>query len=703
MSVRLFAPGETIIVGNARTGVRLAGGGGASLLPFADDFARADGAIGNGWTGSTWTVSGNKAINTPGLGSELIVNGTFASDTDWTKGTGWTIGSGVASHTAGSAANVSQAVLTSGLFYQAIYTLSAMTAVGFAALFGTNTVVGPTQSTDATFTHSKRAAGTSAGIRSSSLGAGSVDSISYKQLVLSSLMATRDRGHANCDISVDLTVLTGNEAGIVLCVDDAANPSSLVRAVHNGVNVVVEKCVAGTWTSLIDTAATYVASATLRVKRTGTTFQVFYNGSQIGSDQTISDVALIYNTRFGMWSTSVSNTLDNFTETGSPGVGVMGHDLHTGTSLQAYSASRVPHQRSGFYAAGLWWAVVGFYDSSGPHELMLFSSTNGGESWTAPIYLGTFPALDAEWSVVYEESAGKLHVATCLATGVISHEGLRYRRGTPNTDGSFTWDAAWQTVVSLGSAVGDFSLEVGSDGHVWVGYGTGYSADGGIDGPAKAIRNDNTDGTWSTTEGFPVTVDTPSTEDAFAILAPLDDGTMVAAVYEFNVDAQARGYHIAADGTVSSEGNITTASVEAQSGVQAKVARIEISSIHDGEIHLVYQDTSQNIKYRKRSMAGSWGSETTLSNNARVTDTISSPRIAFGATGQIYVLWSQSASIWLCTYNGSSWGAPVEVASDNYEASYEHAIPALMAHDGQLQVLTLLDDYTLRQYLFDVA
>jgi hypothetical protein len=43
------------------------------------------------------------------LGSDVIVNGVFAADTDWTKGTGWTIGSGVATKTAGSAGALEQA------------------------------------------------------------------------------------------------------------------------------------------------------------------------------------------------------------------------------------------------------------------------------------------------------------------------------------------------------------------------------------------------------------------------------------------------------------------------------------------------------------------------------------------------------------------------------------------------------------------
>jgi hypothetical protein len=57
------------------------------------------------------------------LGSELVVNGGFATDTTWNKGTGWSIGSGVATKTAGTAAFLDQpTTVTAGRFYLLTYT-----------------------------------------------------------------------------------------------------------------------------------------------------------------------------------------------------------------------------------------------------------------------------------------------------------------------------------------------------------------------------------------------------------------------------------------------------------------------------------------------------------------------------------------------------------------------------------------------------
>lgn len=58
-------------------------------------------------------------------GSELVTNGTFGADSDWTKGTGWAIGSGVASWTGTTATNLEQTVtgLTNTKTHEVLITL----------------------------------------------------------------------------------------------------------------------------------------------------------------------------------------------------------------------------------------------------------------------------------------------------------------------------------------------------------------------------------------------------------------------------------------------------------------------------------------------------------------------------------------------------------------------------------------------------
>jgi len=63
------------------------------------------------------------------LGSELVTNGDFATDTDWTKGTGWTISGGTANaNTTGSFVNLTQNnVFENGKTYKTSFTITNYT------------------------------------------------------------------------------------------------------------------------------------------------------------------------------------------------------------------------------------------------------------------------------------------------------------------------------------------------------------------------------------------------------------------------------------------------------------------------------------------------------------------------------------------------------------------------------------------------
>lgn len=63
------------------------------------------------------------------VGGDLVTNGAFAADTDWTKGTGWTIGSGIATHATGTSSAITQDIgVTAGNVHQCVVTISGRTA-----------------------------------------------------------------------------------------------------------------------------------------------------------------------------------------------------------------------------------------------------------------------------------------------------------------------------------------------------------------------------------------------------------------------------------------------------------------------------------------------------------------------------------------------------------------------------------------------
>tara|TARA_R100000664_G_scaffold21752_1_gene31130 strand:+ start:1081 stop:2199 length:1119 start_codon:yes stop_codon:yes gene_type:complete len=63
------------------------------------------------------------------LGSDMVTNGTFAADSDWTKGTGWSIGSGVATASSLGSSNLSQDIsAVTGKIYQVTFDLTSYTS-----------------------------------------------------------------------------------------------------------------------------------------------------------------------------------------------------------------------------------------------------------------------------------------------------------------------------------------------------------------------------------------------------------------------------------------------------------------------------------------------------------------------------------------------------------------------------------------------
>ncbi len=109
-------------------------------------------------------------------------------------------------------------------------------------------------------------------------------------------------------VECQVTHSSGN-AGLVARYADASN---YIYAIHNGTNVQLIKVVAGTPTTLIDTAATYSASARLVLVLSGTKARVFYNEAVVGTEQTIDDAALQAAGDHGLYTSNLANTFDAF-------------------------------------------------------------------------------------------------------------------------------------------------------------------------------------------------------------------------------------------------------------------------------------------------------------------------------------------------------------------------------------------------------
>jgi hypothetical protein len=115
------------------------------LTSFYLDSAGTTQATVNGLVGLQFDKS--KSLT---LGAESVTNGGFDTDTAWTKGTGWAIGSGVATHTGGTAGYISQLGVTIGKTYKITLTITNTDgrALQLIGAFWTNTLtVGSTAGT----------------------------------------------------------------------------------------------------------------------------------------------------------------------------------------------------------------------------------------------------------------------------------------------------------------------------------------------------------------------------------------------------------------------------------------------------------------------------------------------------------------------------------------------------------------------------
>ena len=126
---------------------------------------------------------------------ELVTNGAFSTDTDWTKGTGWTIAGGLGVKAAGTGSDLEQDIsVTEGSTYTVIFTVSGWTAGSIVAkVAGTS---GTSRGSNATFTEDI-VAGSGATPRfeltADATFDGDVDNVSVRPAALTVAVASGDR------------------------------------------------------------------------------------------------------------------------------------------------------------------------------------------------------------------------------------------------------------------------------------------------------------------------------------------------------------------------------------------------------------------------------------------------------------------------------------------------------------------------------
>lgn len=287
-------------------------------------------------SGNTWSVSGGKGINTPPLQSESVINGDFATDTVWTKGTNWTISGGVATATTVNGTDLYQAALTIGKWYRITYSATFSSGQSRVLL---GSLAGALSSSTSPFM-TGRATTAFAGVRGQGPMTGTIDNFSAKELLLKDLLSLYSSSTPDVLLGIDITVVTDTQVGMALNWDSSSNPQNGVLVYFDGTNCKIDKCVAGVWTNVLSSAATV---SRLIVGKIASSYRVYTPTASIGS-VTIADAGIINNTLHGWFNTYEGNTVDNWTvyASGSSGEYATAFDIVLNSSAT---------ERSGDYAA----------------------------------------------------------------------------------------------------------------------------------------------------------------------------------------------------------------------------------------------------------------------------------------------------------------------------------------------------------------
>jgi hypothetical protein len=352
-----FKPSRSKVLGDhdalLRAGGAVMSPGGAGFVPpaaggfsYATDFSANDG----GWAGAGFSVSGGNALIAPTLSAEKLADPgveTWATPTDLTSwsesiaGTSTINEESVQFH--GGAKSARLDVDGTNSTCQIFQTLGGQVSGAWVVLGGwmrssasgkTGSYQGSSLGFIDAFAHDPGTSfaefvangittGTTWQPFFSKLSASSAslywDDLTLKEITLSTMFATRATGVNNVRVSGNWTIPQPRTvAGIVACLDNTGSPANFLIAYHNSRpgastgSIRLDKYVGGARTNLISTNMTYVANAPVEIRKNGTTVQLFYNGAQVGTDQTVSDAGIIGNTIHGLFNAYSGNTCDSF-------------------------------------------------------------------------------------------------------------------------------------------------------------------------------------------------------------------------------------------------------------------------------------------------------------------------------------------------------------------------------------------------------
>lgn len=303
-------------------------------------------------------------------------------------------------------------------------------------------------------------------------------------------------------------------------------------------------------------------------------------------------------------------------------------------------------QRCAFYDEGRYWV---FYIDSGN---LVYKTSTDAENWSSAT---TVRALSSMLSFSLHFDGSYMHYA-------VTDGDLYYRRGEPQADGSITWSAVEQTAET--GSLSRPSITVDSTGHAWILY---------YDGDLWAIKNGNTNGTWSTDVSETERI---SFSDVWGVIRAADAGKIIAteAIGGAFTDLHGKYY----DGSSWHSDAIS---------VESEPHAFDMAILND-DVLLVWLDPDDNdkIKFKKKTawVYDGWGATVTVVSSG--SNFSSNPTIAVDSSGNIYIFYyynlDEKIRYVKSSDGGSTWDSPKEFSTQDLEFnSYRYGLAVFIIDD----------------------
>lgn len=268
-------------------------------------------------------------------------------------------------------------------------------------------------------------------------------------------------------------------------------------------------------------------------------------------------------------------------------------------------------QRSGFCHKGLFWQF--YCDGTN----IVYKTSKDGSTWENPATIGA--ATVGNYFSLWFDGTYVHYVR------FVDDYTLRYRRGIPNRDSTVTWSAAEQTVYA-GTAGGFHyfpSVSVDSGGHAWI----GTCQSDGVNEYPYVWRNDNLDGTWSTTAAFPYLLKNLS--GAWTVQPVPLTLEKVYVIYCNHTTQYGKLYNA---GWGAEETDLADYNIQNE---------YYFSAVNEGDdVHFAYnRQTTYQIRYNKRTYGTGWAAADVLVQDSMENATI--PALSVDRTYKLRCFWTK--------------------------------------------------------------